>query len=188
LRQVASVRRRGSGRPPPAPAPMRLPGLLFALFVTAPLAYAQPRPLAFAHIEGEGGHAGYSVLAVARDAAGFLWAGTQGGLYRYDGVRTPSFGRAAPPRDSTTRSGLPDLYALALAPDVAVPGGMWIGTQAGGLARYDPRTGRFTHHVAAPAALPSDSVGALLTDHGGTLWVGTTGGGLARLTPGARGF
>lgn len=167
---------------------MRLPGLLFALFVTAPLAYAQPRPLAFAHIEGEGGHAGYSVLAVARDAAGFLWAGTQGGLYRYDGVRTPSFGRAAPPRDSTTSSGLPDLYALALAPDVAVPGGMWIGTQAGGLARYDPRTGRFTHHVAAPAALPSDSVGALLTDHGGTLWVGTTGGGLARLTPGARGF
>src|SRR5690606_40031882 len=99
---------------------MRLPGLLFALFVTAPLAYAQPRPLAFAHIEGEGGHAGYSVLAVARDAAGVLLAGTQGGLYRYDGVRTPSFGRAAPPRDNTTSSGLQGLFDLSLSPVVAI--------------------------------------------------------------------
>ena len=69
------------------------------------------------------GLAGDIVFAIAEDAAGALWFGTDQGLSRYDGGRWQNFGVA---------DGLPGkaVYALAVTPD----GEVWAGTK-GGVAR-----------------------------------------------------
>ncbi|MGA3204745.1 MAG: two-component regulator propeller domain-containing protein, partial [Bryobacteraceae bacterium] len=56
-----------------------------------------------------------AVLSMAQDRAGYIWAGTEGGLYRYDGTRFRLMGQA---------EGLPcgtEIHTLYLASD----GGLW---------------------------------------------------------------
>lgn len=66
------------------------------------------------------GLAGDIVYAIARDAKGVLWFGTNNGVSRYDGKTWRNFGRL---------SGLLDnnVYALAAAPN----GDIWVGTRGG---------------------------------------------------------
>ncbi len=64
-----------------------------------------------------------AVQAVAQDGAGFLWVGTQNGLYRYDGNRFAAFTKA---------DGLPGTRIEAL--HEAADGTLWVNTDEG-LAR-----------------------------------------------------
>jgi signal transduction histidine kinase/ligand-binding sensor domain-containing protein/CheY-like chemotaxis protein len=76
------------------------------------------------------------VQVILQDRAGFLWVGTQNGLYRYDGSRFLTFGRA---------EGLPGARIEAL--HESADGTLWVGTRVG-LAR---RTGeRFETVAMAP--------------------------------------
>ena len=113
--------------------------------------------------------------AFAEDAQGFLWIGGQGGLSRWDGYRFRSY-LADPTRPGT----LPDSYVLALHADES--GRLWIGTIAGGLARYDPLTDSFVRYPAGKTGLSHVSISALAGDGAGGLWVGT-GAGLDHLDP-----
>ena len=104
--------------------------------------------------------------AMAQDAQGFLWVGTQAGLLRWDGYQFRSY---AP--DPGTAGALPDNYVTALHIDTQ--GRLWVGTSAGGLARYEPGDDSFS-----VVALPSDrgtdlSITAISADGTGGLWVGT---------------
>ena len=113
-------------------------------------------------------YAGVAAIAQTRD--GYLWAGTRGGLARFDGARFVTFDtRNTPALQSSTVS------ALYAAPD----GALWIGT-LGGLVRY--REGRFRAFTTADG-LPSDNVWAVGGAPDGTLWIGTLGG-LARYRKG----
>ena len=64
-----------------------------------------------------------AVQAVLQDRAGFLWVGTQDGLYRYDGNHFTAF---------TTREGLPGTRIEAL--HESADGTLWVSTDRG-LAR-----------------------------------------------------
>src|ERR1019366_8140294 len=64
------------------------------------------------------------VQAVLQDRSGFLWVGTQNGLYRYDGSRFVSFGKT---------EGLPGARIESLYE--SGDGTLWVGTQTG-LARH----------------------------------------------------
>src|SRR5580692_5736204 len=64
-----------------------------------------------------------AVQAVLQDRAGFLWVGTQDGLYRYDGNHFTAF---------TTRDGLPGTRIEAL--HESADGSLWVSTDRG-LAR-----------------------------------------------------
>ena len=75
-----------------------------------------------------------SVTALVQDSLGFLWIGTQDGLNRYDGTGFKAYRHH--PGDSTS---LPDDFVEALA--LADSGRIWVGTQQGGLLRFDPLTG-----------------------------------------------
>ena len=58
-------------------------------------------------------------------------------------------------------------------------GYLWLGTYNGGLNRFDPVSGTFTHlgHDARePGSLDSDRVYAIYEDRSGDLWVGTASG------------
>ena len=136
----------------------------------------------FVNHQTEGGLPKTTVTALAQDAAGFLWVGTQNGLARWDGYRAKLY------QPSRADAGaLPDSYVLALHIDQS--GRLWVATSAGGLARYDPASDDFS----AASEISSSAVSAIEDDGIGGLWVGTDvaldhldadGRALAHLHPG----
>ena len=110
------------------------------------------------------GLAGNAVGAIQRDSNGSLWVGTDYGLSAMtrQGWRT-----------YTRSDGLADdrVHALALGAD----GSIWAGSGAGGLARLDRTTGRFSR-FDRDAGLGNGQIVSLTADREGTLWVGTKGG------------
>lgn len=118
-----------------------------------------------------------SVYALAQDAMGFLWVGTEHGLARYDGYELLSLGS---PKIRSEAPSDPDISALLEDRH----GDLWIGTWGGGLDRYSPRSGRFERFPVdpkAPGHLRDDRVQTLFEDSQGVLWAGTFAGGLTRL-------
>ena len=149
----------------------------------APVAVAHSEPrrdndIAFESLSLDAGLSQSVVTALWQDRLGFLWAGTQDGLNRYDGATFRVF-----KHDPLDPQSLSDTYITALTEDAQ--GRLWIGTNSG-LNAYDPHTERFTrfyHAAEDPNSLSSDAISKLLLDADGALWVGTTGGGLNRLDP-----
>ena len=79
------------------------------------------------------------VPAIAEDRDGFLWVATGDGLVRYDGHHFRPQERATA---DPARRNLGWVQALLPGRD----GRLWIGTEADGLASYDPRSDRVTDH------------------------------------------
>jgi diguanylate cyclase (GGDEF)-like protein len=105
--------------------------------------------------------------AIAQDARGFLWFGTQRGLVRYDGYEHRVF--RSDPADPKTLAGN---YVRALL--AARDGRLWVGTFSGGLSVFDPRTETFTRFDRA--GLAYDRVEGLAEDADGRIWIATTAG------------
>ena len=91
------------------------------------------------------GLANLGVEELEQDHAGFIWVGTDDGLYRYDGYRFDAFG---------LRQGLPSTEVMSLQEDTQ--GVLWVATRAG-LARWNGRT-------FDPVALDGAPQGALVDD------------------------
>ncbi len=94
---------------------------LLALVVLAAPAWAQH--YGFKFYGEEEGLQNLGVQVVLQDRAGFLWVGTQNGLYRYDGSRFVGF---------TKHDGLPGTRIESL--HQGADGTLWVGTRSG-LAR-----------------------------------------------------
>jgi diguanylate cyclase (GGDEF)-like protein len=119
----------------------------------------------FTHLTAPEAGAGTSI---AQDGDGFLWIGTEGGLARWDGYRLRRY-----TGDPEKSGALPDSFILALHIDDR--GRLWVGTNAGGLARYDAQSDKFVV-IAAAATLGGASVSAIADDGTGGLWIGTGAG------------
>ena len=111
-----------------------------------------------------------SICALGQDATGFIWAGTEGGAYRYDGAGFRRWGMA---------DGLPSSWVECFSPET--DGSMWIGTRRG-LGRF--RDGRVTA-VTAPEKLARAEVKFLFRAKDGDLWVATDQGLFVRGASGA---
>jgi signal transduction histidine kinase/ligand-binding sensor domain-containing protein/CheY-like chemotaxis protein/HPt (histidine-containing phosphotransfer) domain-containing protein len=115
---------------------------------------------AFQGYGSEQGLSSLAVTALAQDRQGFLWVGTDEGLFRFDGRRFRAFGEAQGLRGPVTE--------LRAARD----GGLWVGTQRG-LLHWN---GRALEALGPGRGLPEVPVEALWEDARGQLWVGTAGG------------
>ncbi len=152
--------------------------LLVAL--AAPAAGQQTaRPMRFAHLAMEQGLSQSSVLCSFQDSVGFVWFGTEDGLNRFDGNGVTVY-----KHDPGDPRSLPNDFVWAIAEDAR--GDLWVGTEGGGLARWERKSERFLsyrHDPKDPNSLPGDRVRSVLVDRQGLVWVGTKGEGLARLDP-----
>lgn len=111
------------------------------------------------------------VTALAQTADGFLWLGTEVGLFRFDGLQFERYeAPASAPFPATSVS------ALYAPPS----GGLWIGFRYGGLSFLD---GQRLVHYGEAEGLRLSTVFRLAQDHDGTLWAATFRG-LARLRDG----
>ena len=145
------------------------PGAPGELQRPVPVPYSQT--IRFEHLGIAEGLSQSVVNAIIQDRTGFLWVGTEDGLNRYDGFQMKVFR----PEPENPRS-LSDRWITSLAEDAQ--GFLWVGTRQGGLNRYDPETGTFTHfrHEAGVAdSLSDDSIRALYAADG-DLWVATANG------------
>jgi signal transduction histidine kinase/ligand-binding sensor domain-containing protein/ActR/RegA family two-component response regulator len=136
--------------------------------------------ITFEHISPDAGLSQSVVTDFLQDDQGFLWLATQDGLNRYDGTDFRIF-KEDPTAANSLRGNL--VASMEKAPT----GEIWIGTNDGGLNRYDPRTGQFTafpNDPQNPNSLSEDAVTAVDVDASGVVWAGTANRGLNRLDPG----
>ena len=163
-----------------ARAALRGPALLLLALLVAGGVAAQDdaRNVTFAHLTSTDGLPSVRVITVVQDRLGFIWVGTADGLARYDGYDVREYRH-----DDGDETTLSDNVVMALL--ATRDGAIWVGTEGGGLDRYDPATDRFTHFRSSRRdanSLPADGVLALAEGRDGSVWVGTTGG-LARYDP-----
>jgi len=116
--------------------------------------------------------------ALAQDQQGFLWVGTQHGLYRFDGQQVKAW-----QADPTNLNALSADWVSSLLVDRQ--GIIWIGTRYGGLNRFNPATEQFSRVPLPPLQGEQQQVeiSVVYQDPAGELWVGTYGGGLLRWEP-----
>ncbi|MCC6938745.1 MAG: hypothetical protein IT226_11035 [Flavobacteriales bacterium] len=132
---------------------------------------AQPTSHVFQHITTADGLSQNSVTAMVQDRHDFMWFGTQDGLDRFDGKRFITY------RSTGRANSLANNYIWSLLEDDS--GFLWIGTFGGGLHRFDPATGVFTHYAhggEASRSLAGNRVIGLVEHPSGTIWVRTSRG------------
>lgn len=120
-----------------------------------------------------------AVKAVYQDAQGFIWVGTEEGLNRYDGTGFLNFYHE--PEDANT---LPHNWVSCIIEDG--DNHLWVGTQGGGIARYDEGANHFISFKNNPEdsqTISSDIIRAMFADERGTIWVGTRSHGLNAFNP-----
>ncbi len=149
---------------------MPLPRALFQIIVFSAVLNGQRYNFKF--YGEEEGLQSLAVQVVLQDGAGFLWVGTQNGLYRYDGHRFVAFGKA---------EGLPDSHVESL--HESIDGTLWVGTRFGlsrrtrdGFEKVDIGS---ADGVVGREGIASDASGGLYVATGQGLVRGTrTGNGL----------
>src|ERR1700745_414507 len=105
------------------------------------------------------GFAKGGIASIAQTADGYLWLGTEFGLYRFDGVR-------AVPWQPLGNQHLPGDRIFSLL--ISRNGALWIGTTKG-LASW--QAGKLTRYQELAGKLIFD----LLEDRSGTIWVAAVG-------------
>ena len=126
----------------------------------------------FRYYGAEEGLTSVSVKVLFQDRTGFLWAGTENGLFRYDGQRFQRYG---------STEGLPKDIVLSVgeAPDGSVLAGYWEGL-------FEQKGQRF-EKVPLPGARGVDGFNSILFDGIGRTFIATERGLVEALNPAAGG-
>ena len=109
------------------------------------------------------------VSAIVPEPDGGAWLGTDSGVFR----QRPGKGFEPVNNELLTGSTITKLGRAREGGD------LWIGTDAAGLVRYSPGTGKIKSYRAAPDdphRLIHDSITAIYADRAGRIWVGTPKG------------
>ncbi len=143
---------------------------------------AKERRILFTNLSATQGLAEGEIRQMIQDQRGQIWFVHEGGLAQFDGFELRPF-----PGPNALYTGGWEYPLQALLEDTR--GWYWIGTDGGGLIRFQPDSGRIgalNDGVAEEGSLSNDSVTCLERDSlSGTVWVGTERG-LNRIDPQTR--
>lgn len=141
----------------------RLTGAVVAILIAVGVAAAEgPTPLdqyARAVLGGAGGRPSGVVRALTQDERGYIWIGTNAGMYRYDGVRLVRW-------ETLTTPPLPSAGIGVLR--ATRDGSVWIGLLGGGRVMRLRGDSLVTYDSAA--GVPAGAVLQILEDHEGGVW------------------
>ncbi len=135
----------------------------------SPSTQGREEPPRFEHLSITDGLSQNSANCILQDDKGFMYFGTQDGLNRFDGFDFSIFRPLPNDRNSLTHN-----YIHSLLQDRNDR--IWIGTNGGGLDRFDPNTKQFINYryvADDPYSLSSNIVYSIIQDREGTIWVGT---------------
>ncbi len=113
-----------------------------------------------------------SVYAILQDSYGFMWFGTAEGLNRYDGYSFVIYRY-----DRNNKNTISDNWITALYEDKNKT--LWIGTNGGGLNKYERNKNIFIHYQhndKNPSSISNDVIYSIIEDKDGILWLGTNEG------------
>ncbi len=124
--------------------------------------------------------AGKGIYALFEDNKNRVWVGTvSDGLYVFDNS-SPSLGARFQQRfTSSSTKGLMSNSIRVVYQDKS--GTIWVGTDKGGISKYNESTNSFkafVHDTNVPSSLSNDRVRGIYEDSKGILWISTYGGGL----------
>jgi ligand-binding sensor domain-containing protein/signal transduction histidine kinase len=134
----------------------------------------------FERISSKQGLTNSVIHSILQDERGFMWFGTQSGLFRFDGYDFCHFKHS--PKDPLS---LPVINVLAIFESSSKE--LWIGTDGGGLSRFNREQETF---IRCPYKTPRDPapghevniIKVIYEDNRGVLWLGSWGG-LLRYEP-----
>jgi hypothetical protein len=136
-----------------------------------------PVDLKFERISVEEGLSQVSVNCILQDSTGFIWFCTPNGLNKFDG-----YGFTVYKHDPEDPNSLSHNSVSSILEDRQ--GVLWIGTDGGGLNKFDRTKEQFTqyqHELQDPLSFFSNyTISAIYEDSYGFLWMGTYGGGLLK--------
>lgn len=148
--------------------------LLLLVLICGSLQAAVPQAPRFRLLGVSDGVPHTTVVALARDRAGYIWLATHDGLARYDGIDFRVWRHVADDPAS-----LPGNIVQALHIDAQDR--IWVATEGGGLSVLDADRRGFRHfRMADHPQIGSDDIWALAS-HDGDVWFGTYEGGLHRM-------
>lgn len=130
--------------------------------------HAQNQSVKFIRLGLEHGLSQGTVYCILQDRQGFMWFGTQGGVYKFDGYQSTLY-----ERDLSDSTSLSNNAVSALYEDHT--GALWVGTY-GGLNRFDQNNDRFARFAPVDKKshfLDSYIIYAIYEDRSNVLWVGT---------------
>jgi len=128
----------------------------------------------FVNYSNKDGLSNSIVRSIRQDIYGYLWFATEDGVDKFDGYEFKTYRF-----DNKNPNSLSDNFIYSLYP--TKEGGMLVGTNVGGFARYNVATDDFTVYRSDPKnpnSLSNNKVMAVFQDHNGNYWIGTAGGGL----------
>ena len=127
----------------------------------------------------------HDLRSIVEDKFGNLWFGTwSDGLFKLIENDDGSFHFKSYGHDPNRINSLSHNGILAMSPDRQ--GNLWIGTENGGLNKYDIANDQFHHYKHDPrnlSSISSNSIWAISEDKSGRIWLGTFGKGLEFIDP-----
>ncbi|MEO8151216.1 MAG: ATP-binding protein [Bacteroidia bacterium] len=118
-----------------------------------------------------------NAICAIKDQSGYVWIGTDNGLYRYNGYEMKGYFND--PVDSTTLS-MNDVSCLA----IDKKGILWIGTWGGGLNIFNKVTEKFTRiklHTGDGLDSLVNTLFSIYIDSSNIVWLGTSNHGIFKI-------
>jgi ligand-binding sensor domain-containing protein len=152
--------------------------VFITLFFRCNVILAHTKHLNFDHITITDGLPHNTVYCLLEDNYGFIWAGTQDGLIRYDGYKCMVFKQTDDNSNKFQGKSIQSLLEDS-------KGNLWVGTQTNGINFRSKHSGVFynlkDNHVFEP--ISKKWISCLFEDKTGKIWIGTIGAGLWCYSP-----
>jgi signal transduction histidine kinase/ligand-binding sensor domain-containing protein/CheY-like chemotaxis protein/AraC-like DNA-binding protein len=125
-------------------------------------------PVKFQHITSVDGLMHNSIVAILQDSKGFMWFGTNNGLYKYNGYDFQYYSHSPDDAHTLLNRGIKVLYEDK-------KGTVWVGTEEG-LCRYNEENDSFDRNLNRDKNISESithGVNCIYEDRDGLIWVGT---------------